>query len=402
MKTVKFLFALLLGITFTLLNTDISAMESLFANPDWIATAVIASPVIAMNNYAGTHEGKLFRELTNGMEVWDDVEVHSMVKSTENLTKLSISKGGRPYSGRERVKGDAITLSGQTLSVDIYQRDFGIEIKKFHATWQEAQLKKTEGSSSDQKTVPFAAYIMDAVIEMLGSELNDVVAYHGLGVAAFPLYEVGTAYALNDTVHQLNSDGEVDYYECIQAGTGNDPNTATLFWTDANAKAISKGYGSHVAQGVADGKLVPIVTGVIDADTAYEAQTAMFRSHTDKYKSLGVKHYVSYDQFYLLLDSIEKSVGKYTEKDGVWVNGRGLYLPKTNNKCMVLPCSWMSGTNRIMSTPTGGLLAGTDRTNDNNNIKTRDASNYHTVSSITGVIGFTPRDLSVMRVNDQL
>jgi hypothetical protein len=383
------------------MNVDVhAAFDAVASNPEWIVSMAVASPAIAMNNYAGTHEGKLFRELTTGMEVWQDVEVHSMVKTKENLTKLTIGVGGRPYSGQERVKGDAIQLSGQTLDVDLFQRDFGVEIKKFHGTWQEAQLKSSEGSSANQKTLPFAQYIMEAVIEMLGTELNGI-AYHGLGQAAFSLWLVGTAYTVGDTVYQLNADGEIDYYICIQAGTAQDPNTATAYWLDANALAITKGYGAHITQGVTDGKLTPIVTGVLDTDTAYDAQTAMFRSHTDKYKTHGVTHYVSYDQFFMLLDSIEKLVGKYTEKDGVWVNGRGLYLPKTNNKCMVLPCSWMSGTNKIISTPKLNLLAATDRTNDANSIKTRDASNYQTVSSITGTIGFTPRDLAVMRVNDQ-
>jgi len=399
MKLFKLLFLSIAAVFFTVLATEAQAAFNFLAdNPEWIVA--VNSPVIAMNNYAGKHENQLFRSLRNGMEVWADVDTNTMVKSKMNMTKLTIGKGVRPYSGLERGDNEAITLTGQVLDVELFQRDFDVEIKKFHATWQEQNLRAAEGSGANQRTIPFAEFIMNAVIEELGSELNDNTAYGGLGAAAFTQWNAGTAYTAGDAVYVDGANGR-DYYVASGSSTNSAPASNPNDWDDANALAICKGFGAHIADGISASKLTPVNTGALSSTTAYAGHTEIFRAHTDAYRKNGVIHYCSYDQFYMLLDDIEEKVGKYTEKDGAWVNGRGLYLPKTNNKCLILPCSWMASTDRIVSTPKLNLIAGTDRTSDAQEIKTRDKSNYVTTSSITGTLGFTVRDFEAMRVNDQ-
>lgn len=370
---------------------------------DMLVQTMAVSPVISMNAYSGKYKKDIFSTLYNDMEVWGDITPNTGIKSKLTFTKLDVNDGVRPYVGQEQITGDELTYTGTELAVELGQRDLQIEIKKYYNSHLEEELAKSEGSGAKQKTLPFAVKTINTVLGRLRSELNDKTAYFGFRKADATAYSAGATYAVNDYI-TFNNGQTTDYYKCLDATTaGQSPTTHPAKWQMVNAEAICPGFGWHLQQLINAGKLTPTNIGTIDnsAVHAYDAHKELFRSHDVPYKNAGVIHYCSYTDFELLLDSIEDKVAKYTEKDSVWVNDRGIYLPQTNRKCLVLPCSWMGDSRRIISTPKANMHGGTDRTHDMNEIKTRDKDNYNIVSSVTFTLGFAIQDPAAVRINEK-
>lgn len=362
------------------------------------------SPVIAMNNYSGKYHNQLYRTLFNDMEVWGDITTHTGLKSKLTFTELEVSDGARPYVGQEQLSGDDLKYTGTVLEVELGQRDFQLEIRKYYKTHLEEALNKAEGSGANLKRLPFAVETINTVTGRLRAELNDKTAYFGFDKADAETFVPGDTYEDGDYM-QWSNGTTTDYYLCLADTTaGQTPVTHPAKWKKVNAEAICPGFRHHLDALIAASKVTPVTIGAINNTSvfAYASHKKLFRSHTEAYQKAGVVHYCSYTDFQLLLDDIEDKVAKYTEKDSNWtVDGRGIYLPQTNRKCTVIPCTWMSGTRRILSTPKANLHGGTDRTNDNNEIKTRDKDNYNTVTSVTFTLGFQIQDPKALRVNDQ-
>jgi len=408
-KAFKFLVVGLAVITAMLTFTHVSLGSGLDGIADFLrenaeGVYVANSPIIAMTNYAGQNQRKLFSTLVNDMEVWGDITPHTMLKSKLNMTKLSIADGARPYAGGlEDTSQDALNYTGLVLEAELGQRDFAIEIKKYYNQWLEMELNAREGSAATAKTIPFAQYTYNEIFKALRSELNNKTAYFGFKKSDAVAYAAGDTYAVNAYITFVEG-ALTNYYQCTVITTaGQSPTTHPAKWRKVNAEAICPGFRHHLAGLISSSAVTPVTIGVIDnADVfAYAAHSALFRSHKETYQKMGVVHYCSYEQFYLLMDDIEDKVAKYTEKDANYVGKRGLILPKTNGKCEIRPCTWMSGSERIMSTPQENLHGCTDLLSDLNSIATREATNYVAVSSIAFTLGFQIQDPAAFRTNDR-
>lgn len=382
-------------------DTAGAAKNLLLEQQDLIYTAAL-SPILALNNYAGQYERKLFSTMVNSLEIAQDVTVLRRVKSKLQMTELDVKDALRPYNPTKQIRGTG-EYKARVLEASLFKREEGIEIKKYHGSFLEEFFPEGEGSAATQKTIPFAQYFWDQVIKRMQAEINDSTAYFGFDKGDAVAFAPGDTYDPGDYVTYTSADGIEDYWKCVTTTTaGQDPEDTPAKWQRVNAEAVTPGFGYRIADDVTNSLITPTTIGEIDNSSvyAYAAFTELFRTLPEVYRNFGVTAYCSYTDFDFLLDDFEGSVGKYTENDKNWVNGRGIFLPKSGRKCLVLPCTWMSGSRRIIMTPKVNMLMGTDLENDQNKIKLEEEL-WQTLYGISGTLGFQIRDPKAMVINDQ-
>lgn len=341
----------------------------------------------ALEGYAGKYEKQLFSTLVNALDALNDLTVISDVKNTLNLTKLKAGKGARPYNSEFQASGDDLVYTGRKLEVLMGKRDVRIEPYKYRSTWMSEVMK----SGVNPTDIPFAAYVWQQVMKELAAELNDETIYFGVDKSTAVAWATGNTYAAGDLVTKND-----DYYISLTgSNTGNDPETDDTNWEYANAKAITVGLATRIADAISDGDLTQTTTGAISDTNAYDAFTAVWRALPTPYRKKDVKIYASWDSVDALLDNFEDAVGKYTERDTDII-----YLPKTQKRCQVVPASWMGDSGRLIATPQANLLVGTDRVSDMNKINT-DQHLRTLDAGIDFVLGTQIRDLEAIAINDQ-
>jgi len=364
----------------------------------------VVSPIIAFANYAGQYEKKIFSTLINSMDVTNDVTVIRSVKSRFKMTELEVGDGVRPYSATEQIRG-TLNYKERDLIVELFKREEAIEIKKYYKTHLEEGLSKAEGSSSAQDTLPFAMETWNQVVMRIAQELNDKTAYFGFDKADAVAYSAVPTYAVGNYIFVAAADGIIDYWRCIIATTaGQSPANTPARWRKVNAEAICPGFGYRLANDITNNLVVPDTIGVINNTSvfAYAAFNFLFRQLPEAYRKYGVEVYCSYTDFDLLMDDIEVQVAKYTEKDSNMLPGGGLYLPKSDRKCLVKPRSWMNGSRRIIMTPKLNMLMGTDTLSDMERITKVKDELWVSKYGISGTLGFNIRDTKALVCNERV
>lgn len=415
MKRIKILFGICMAFVATLTMVSDSfgqvaehAGHLLRENIDGVSIAVV-SPIMALSNYAGKYERKLFSTMINELDVAQDITVMRNIRSTYKMTKLTVEDGLRPYDKNEQIRG-TLNYKDRDLVVELFKREEGIEIKKYYDTWMEEELTKAlekeggVGSSSAQSVIPFAQQTWEEVFKKNGQEINDKTAYFGFDKNAAAAYGAGTVYTAGQYMQVAAADGFVDFWKATATTTaGQSPTTTPAKWQKVNAEAVTPGLGYRLQEDITATTVTPINIGVINNTSvyAYEAFTELFRSLPDVYRKFGVIAYCSWTDFDLLLDDFETKVGKFTETERKRIDNGKIFLPKSENKCEVRACSWMSGSRRIIMTPKQNLLMGTDLLSDMKRITEVKAELWQAKYGISGTLGFGIRDAAALRCNDQ-
>lgn len=355
----------------------------------------VSPDLSAISSYAGKYAGKLHRRLMTGLAIAKDITPVYNVKHAITMANLAINNGPKPYTGVFKQKGDDIAYNDRVLTVEKYQRDIKIEPSKYRTTY--LGEKRAAGENANNMVIPYAQYTMEAIVDENASVLNNQTAFRGIGKAGFAAFNAATTYTGDGTefiTFTLND--ELNYFKVIAATTaGQTPVTHPAKFSDANALAIAIGLGTKLKAGRTAGDISKITsTGAIVSGTAYAQFTSVWRKWDEVYREKGGVMYCSQNSADALLDDIEDKVSKYTEKDlGI------IYLPKTNKKCIVKPCSWMSESNMLVCTTKENLLYGTDLVSDQNVIRVIPAM-YTLDLGITGVIGFQYQDGGIISMND--
>lgn len=349
----------------------------------------------ALAAYPGKYEKALMRRFYNSMDFVSDITFYPNVKHKLQFTELSVNDVPRPYTGNfSPIDGDLV-YAPRTLTVDRLQRDIEVNPENYRQTWLAEQT--SAGSGSNQKSIPFADYTWNTVVEEQGAALNDRSAWHGRGTAAYSLWSSGSTYAVGDLVYFTPSGGRLGYYVCLATtSTGQSPTTHPAKWGNHNVQAITIGFGQLIKDAITATTLSPVTTGAVTSSSnAYDQFIAVYRGLPEALKSKQVTLYCSYVDYQFMVDDYENRFGKYTGQ----INGVQ-YLPKTDNKCIVKPCTWMAGARRLVCTPKSNLIAGTDLLGDLGTITTI-PSHYTIEASISGLLGFQIKQLAGIVVSDQ-
>ena len=357
----------------------------------------MANPnLTALAAYSGKYEkqlmAKMYKELTLAA---DGIQVIPGVKNELTLTRLTVGKGIKPYTGRFVSMDGQLKYAERKLSVKKAQRDIEIEPEKYRNAWLGEMRPGTEESKN--KAIPFSQFTWEQVMKENAEEVVELL-YHGEGKEAFAAYAAGTAYTVGAKIYWVNTSAqsETQYYKVIAATTaGQTPLTNPEKFEWAGNIAVAKGYNAILQDAIDDEGFDSIVsTGAITSEDAYDQFTGVWRNQRDQVKARGANIYCSVNASEMLMDGIEDLKKYYDEVNNI------IYLPKTNKKCIIKPVSWLSNSDRLICTPNNNLLLGTDSLNDMNSINNIE-QHYTLETSMTFVIGTQIRDLDALTINDQ-
>jgi hypothetical protein len=351
--------------------------------------------VSALAAYAGDYEKQLFSTMVNGLDIANDITVMPNIKHKKNLTKLTATANAKPFSTTEEYAG-ALKYAPRVLEVRPGKVELLIDLEEYRETWQAEQMGP--GSGANKNNIPFAAYVWDQVFKSLGSEINDRTAYFGIDKDDAAAFDPGVAYAVGDIV-TFESNSITHYYRANTATlAGESPATHPAKWDNVSAEAIAEGLGAKLEAEVTAANLSEVALGAVTTGAeALAAQRELFRSLSPKYKNMGVTLYQSFTDYELLMDGIEDKITKYTKDDNTPV-----YLPGTDRKCLVKPCTWLAGSRRLIASPKPNILMGTDLLSDMNDIKVLENAKLWTMPvGIKFLVGFQIRDLEAITIGDQ-
>lgn len=345
----------------------------------------------ALAGYAGQYDTTLITNAVNGMDFrHPSLFFRSGVKTKLTLSKLLVNGQIKPYTGDFIPEAGDLAYVPRVLSSGKFQRDILENPDDYKDTFMQTKM---DSSSANNKRVPFAEFFWNTILASNMAQVNDSVAYFGVGAAAFSAYNAGTAYTGGTSRIIFNNGTQNHYYKCITTTTaGQSPLTHPAKWKMVDHEAICVGLGSQIATDIANIKVV--TTGSLDNTTTYAAALAMYRSLSEPIKNKGAVIYLSPTDYDNLVDNIE-GTSKYTKMlDGVSV------LPKTDGKCEIVKASWMAGSRRLIASAKQNLGSMVDLDTDASSISLI-PDVYKMKAGLSATIGFGIRDLSAMSVSDQ-
>jgi hypothetical protein len=348
--------------------------------------------VSALAAYGGTYQKRLIQKFYLALALAaDGIMVMPDIKNKTTLTKLSIGRGLKPYTGVFASEDGQVKYGERTISPELIQRDIEIDPKKYRSTWMAEQLAASAATNSNLLAkIPYAQFVWDAYMQENAEELA-MALYHAKGTAAFSTWLVGTTYAAKALV-KLNG----KYYRSlVGSNTGNAVTDATK-WERVDYLAIFKGLSSKIATAISDEGFTQIAsTGAIASGDAIDQFKSVYRALPEAVRSTGVVNvYTSLNNFELLLDDMGEKYKNFTTTDSV------LYLPETNRKAIVKPVSWLSGSGRIIATVPNNIVLGTDQMSDMTTM-TFIPQHYSVQASLAFSLDTQFQDLDVLAVNDQ-
>jgi hypothetical protein len=364
-----------------------------------MSQVLTAPDIAAIVGFAAKNKPYLFKQWVNKLMLREHgFDVRTGVKNKEPLMKLSAGSGLKPRTGKFVSKGDML-YSNRDLIVEEFQRDLAIDPKKFRTTY--LGHLRGEGEGALNKKIPMQQLFNTVYMEKLAEEFVLSVIYHGLGKAAYTAYNAGSTYAVGDrisfTANSTNDDSsELRYYVCTVITTaGQNPETHPAKWQDESARAVTKGIGSYLATAITAGEVTPVTTGSITSSNAYDSCIAVYRDLDPAYKAANeILLYVSHDVYDALQDDVENTITKnFMVQQGL------LKLPKTADKCKILPCTFMGTSSRIIATLPNNFIFGTDLESDMSDIDIQ-KQGYGLWYMTEGVVGLQIADTDAIACND--
>jgi len=353
------------------------------ANPD----------VSALAAYLGTYNKqlilKMYKELTLAA---DGVQVLTNIKNKQKLTKLSIGRGLKPYTGTFASEDGQINYTEREIVLELIQRDMLIDPLKYKDTWMADELAKSLATNVGKKEqIPFASVVFDAINKENAEEMV-MALYHGKGKAAFASYASGTTYALGALV---KTGSPVKYYRSLANSNTGNAVTDTTKWERVDYLACFEGFSKKIAYAISDEGLSAVSTGAIAAGDSIDQFKSVYKGLSETVRNAGnVMLYCSQNNYEILLADIDEKYKSFTQTEAV------TYLPQSNKKAIIKPVNWLSGSGRVIATPANNLVFGTDQLGDSTSMFFKEDHYFLEMSLRFG--GATQiRDLEVLAVNDQ-
>lgn len=352
----------------------------------------VSPDVSKISTYIGKVRRGIIPKLVNSMDIAKDITLVPNVKNVSVSTSLTVKNGPKPYTGNFNPVGDDLDYNPRLLTVEPFQRDLIIDPRKYRKS--HFAYERGVGENSKNNKIPFEEHTIGRVLESDGAMINNQTAFFGVGKAAFTAYNAGTAYTAGQRI-TFTLNNELQYFTAKASTTaGQSPATNPEKWNNSNALAICIGLGTQLKAGRSNSEITKVIAA--GSLSAYDLYKKVFRAHSDARKSVGVAIYSPWSKVEELWDDFENKVGKYTENDG---SGR-MYLSGTGKKGLIVPATWMTGSNMIFSGPTENFEMGTDYLGDFNIVNTI-PDVYTLKMGVAGVLGFNYQDPEEVTITDQ-
>lgn len=355
---------------------------------------VTQTDITAIQNYAGQYDKKIITQIVNGLDIAKDLTVRRNLTAPVNLPKFSATDGFRPVdTSIEEPDGSSGTFGIRKLVPRVGMKILKIVPEDLRGTFL------SEGLDPNAKEYPggFAQYFWDAQVKKLQAEINNNSFY---GVDSFDIiaYNAATAYNVGDRFQWTDK----SFYQVTQATTaGQTPATNAAKFKKINNSSVAKGLGTIIAEEYAG---LPtrnkIVTGALDNTNAFDKITGFYMSLPEEIRPLGGRLLVSqstYDKYML------SALAKFTNGTSLLqVPGQpGTTVYGSDGKWTIKPCSWMSGSGRIIAALDENLQMGTNQTSDFSSIGNIVPFLHGYRAIMKMVLAFQIADLEVLFVNDQ-
>lgn len=324
-----------------------------FTNPD----------VSALAAYAGTYEKALFRKLVNAMTFQDQVGKMLNVKGKVNLTKLVTTANVRPFDNTEHMQG-ALAYTPRVLETSRGKMELGLNPVDYRDTWMNELLTR----EITTQELPFAQFVFESIMASVGEEINNRTFYYGFDKDDAVAYDAGDTYAVGDYITFTPAGDVLHYYKCISAtAAGQSPTTHAAKWQKVDAEAFFPGLKILIEDEVTGGDITEVTTGAVTSGaTAYAAAKELWRALAKPYREKGGAIFMSYTDYDFLTDGIDD---KYFTNSGDASGRRLVYLPTTDNKCMIIPTTWLMDSRRMICTDPKNIIFGTNLMSDFNKIE---------------------------------
>lgn len=350
--------------------------------------------ISAIQNYAGTYAPKIITQIVNGLDLAKDLTVRRNLNAPVNLPKYSAADGFRPIdTSIEEPDGQSGAFGIRKLTPRVGMKILKIVPEDLRGTY----LSDILDPNAKELPANFAQYFWDAQIKKLSAEINNN-SYFGVDSNDILAYNAGTAYNVGDRF--LFADKS--FYQVVTAtSAGQTPVTNAAKFKKINNSSVAKGLGTIIAEEYAG---LPsrnkITTGALDATNAFDKVTSFYMSLPEEIRPVGGTVYCSqstYDKYSL------HALSKFTNGiQDLKIPGKvGSSIFGSDGNWMLKPCTWMSGSGRLIGTLEGNLVMGTNQTSDFNSIGNIVPFLHGYRAIMKMVLAFQIADLEVLFVNDQ-
>lgn len=372
-----------------------------------------AVDVSGLTAYAGKNQKGLIATMVNMLDMAKDVMIMPNIKNKLRIGKLKVGAGVRPFSSTEEFQDGDLQYTDRFIEVEAAKRELLIDPEEYRTTYLSEVL--TAGSGANKKEIPYAQFTWREVFKAMWAEVNDNTAWEGFDKADAVAFNAGATYSSGDYITYTPTGSTVKHwYKALSATVaGEDPDDTPAKWQKVTSSALFKGFGTRITEEVSGSGLSEVAIGAIDgtAGVARGAFLELFRAMPQVYQRYGVVINCSFTDFNYLIDDIE-DISKYTRPsvtEGPGFAPNFIYLPNSNNKCIVKPATWIT-SRRLIAGPAkqaGGewrnqaLLFGTDLMSDMNQIITKESDLWTIKAGIKFLGGTQIANLEELQINDQ-
>jgi hypothetical protein len=349
--------------------------------------------ITAIANYAGKYETKIITQIVNSLDVAKDLTVRRNLTAPVNLPKFSATDGFRPVdTSIEEPDGQSGIFGIRQLIPRVGMKILKIVPEDLRGTY----LSDILDPNAKEYPAGFAEYFWEAQIKKLAQEINNN-SYFGVDSFDIIAFNAGTAYNIGDRFSYNKS-----FYQVITATTaGQTPDTNAAKFKKINNASVAKGLGTIIASEYAG---LParnkITTGALDTANAFDKVVAFYMSLPEEIRPVGGTVYCSqstYDKYSQA--TLAKFPNGINDLKVPGMVGSGIF--GSDGKWNLKPCTWMSGSGRLIGTLAGNLLMGTNQLSDFSSIGNIVPFLHGYRAIMKMVLAFQIADLEVLFVNDQ-
>ncbi len=366
--------------------------------------------VSALTAYAGKNLPYLLRTMINALTAAEDMIVMPNIKNKLRIGKLVVSTGIRPFSSAQEFGINDLTYTDRFLQVEPWKRELQIDTESYRTTYLSEFLTPGDAATKDARSkIPFVQFTMESILKQIAADLNNNTVYNGFDGSATAAYSAASTYAIGDRMTYTQNNRK-EWFECVTATTaGQNPDTHAEKWKNVTAAAIVKGINTIIGDEITASNITPEAIGAITTATeALDGNIQLFRSHDQVYQDAGIVINQSYEDFNLLLDSIDDKA-KYVTYDITNRAPKHIVIPRTNGKGIAKPATWITGR-RLIAGPSqirngnvrnNALLFGTDLLSDMNQIEFKSPELWLLNMGLKALAGFQIANVDEIRVSDQ-
>ncbi len=366
--------------------------------------------ISALTSYSGKHLNRLLLTMVNTLSAAQDFTMMLNIKNKLRIGKLDVSNGIRPFSSEEEFGTGDLVYTDRFLEVEPFKREIQIDIESYRQTYLSEFISAGSAATKDKRSqIPFAQFTMEAILKKVAAELNNNTVYNGFDGSATSAWATGSTYSVGDRVTFTQSSRK-EWFECVTAtAAAESPDTHAAKWKKVTAQAIVKGINTIIGEEITASKISPVAIGAITTKAeALDGNIELFRSMDQPYQDGGVVINQSYTDFNLLLDAIDDHA-KYVEYDKTTRQVKHIIVPRTNNKCVAKPGTWITGR-RLIAGPSRiegsnvrnmALLFGTDLLSDLNQIEFDTSHLWLLEMGLKALAGFQIANVDEIAVSDQ-